>query len=157
MKYSILLILVFTLFTCNDSQPSNNTSTNQNLSKENFDWLLGDWKRSNDEEGKSTYEFWKKKSDNEYIGLGFTLQNQDTVFKENIRLVPIDGVWNLEVTGVNESPTLFVITQQTKNSFTCENEKNEFPKKIIYELDGKKLNAEISGGGPVIGFSFDKI
>ena len=157
MKFTIILFLVFTLFSCNESNSKNNTSTKNHIQEENFDWLLGDWKRSNDKEGNATYELWKKKSDKEYIGLGFTLQNQDTIFKENIRLIPIDGVWNFEVTGVNETPTLFEVTQQTKNSLICENEKNEFPKKIKYQLAGKKLQAQISGGGPNITFSFDKI
>ena len=123
----------------------------------NLDWLLGNWERMNDKEGKQTFERWKKNSNEEYIGLGFTLQERDTVFKENMRLRPINGGWNLEVIGVNEQPTYFKFTNQTKNSFVCENPNNEFPKKIEYQFSDNKLKAKVSTDEMAIDFNFEKI
>lgn len=148
MKKILVIFLLFGLISCNSTE----TSSNNNL-----DWLLGNWKRTNDKEGQQTFEHWEKVSNNEYVGLGFTLQEKDTVFKENMRLIPIDDVWNLEVTGVNEKPTYFAFTNQTKNSFVCENPNNEFPKKIEYQFFDKKLKAKVSGGEMEIAFDFEKI
>jgi len=46
---------------------------------------VGNWQRTNNQLGKQTFEHWIKKSNSVYSGLGFTLQGQDTVFKENLR------------------------------------------------------------------------
>lgn len=153
MKY-ITFALTLLIYSCTSSNTQNSTNPKSNI---NLDWILGHWQRTNDKEGKQTYEHWKKSSNNEYVGLGFTLQEKDTVFKENLRLIPIDGIWTLEVTGVNEKPTLFQFTNQTKNSFVCENPNNEFPKKIEYKFLDKKLKAKISADEMKIVFDFEKI
>ena len=128
----------------------------QLLFGEDFDWLLGDWLRSNDTAGKTTFEKWYKKSDQEYQGIGYTLEKQDTVFKENLRLVPLNNQWHLEVTGVNESPTYFVVTNRTATSFISENPDNEFPKIIKYDLVGDSLKAEVSAGEMMVSFVFGR-
>ena len=88
-------------------------------------FLIGDWKRLNNKEGKTTYEFWKS----DFSGLGITLQKKDTLY--------------LKVEGVNAQPTLFKFTQQSDTSFVAENPKNEFPKKIKYWASNQKLYAKI--------------
>ena len=155
MKNILILLFFFGLISCN--QNSTNSSPKEISSNPNLDWILGDWQRTNDKEGKQNFENWEKISDQEYIGLGLTLQGKDTVFKENMRLIPIEGIWNLEVTGVNEKPTLFYFTNQSKNSFVCENPNNEFPKKIEYYLEDKKLKAKISADEMEVSFDFEKI
>lgn len=123
---------------------------------ENFDWLIGQWVRINDAEGKTTYEFWEKKSATEYTGMGFTLQQADTIWKENIQLLEKNGKWSLEVLGVTDSePTIFLMSSFKNNSFVVENKKNEFPKKIEYRLANNNIHAVISGGGPEILFEFE--
>ncbi len=42
-----------------------------NTGQDNFDWLLGDWQRSNEKAGMETYESWKKISSTEYLGHWF--------------------------------------------------------------------------------------
>jgi len=126
----------------------------EHTEKHTLDWLVGDWKRTNDDADKSTFEQWKKESLIEYKGTGYTLQKGDTVFKEHLRIIKSNDNWIYEVTGVNESPTLFHFTEQTANSFTCENEENEFPKKIVYAKEGNLLEAKVSGGEIEIEFLF---
>lgn len=178
MRYSIILFLVFTFIACtqndnansSNTEAENNTSTKTNttqkkadvvesvsgLSEKNLFWILGNWKRVNEKEGKETYEFWQRKAPNEFVGLGFTLEGRDTIFKENMRLMPINGVWSLEVSGVNETPTIFPITRHIDKNFICENPKNDYPKLIHYKINGTQLEAVISGGGPNVSFLFDK-
>jgi len=155
MKKILGIFLLIGLISCNqnDTKPKSKVTS----SSPNLDWILGNWKRTNDKESKQTFEQWEKISNKEYIGLGFTLQEKDTVFKENLRLIPMNGIWNLEVTGVNEKPTLFQFTNQTKNSFVCENPNNEFPKKIEYQFLDKKLKAKVSADEMKIEFDFEKI
>lgn len=123
---------------------------------EEFSWLMGAWERTNEKEGQKTYEYWKKKKDGVFIGMGCTLKKGDTIWKENIILRKKEN-WLFEVTGQGEeAPTTFVLTELNGESFTCENEENEFPKVIQYEKSANGLKAVISGGGPNITFEFIK-
>jgi alpha-L-fucosidase len=126
-------------------------------SRSGFDWLVGSWKRTNDQEGSSTYEHWVKNSNTEYAGLGCTLQEGDTVFKEQLKLYETGGSWNLEVRGVNESPTVFLLINQAKGSFRAENKENDFPKQIEYSMADRLLSARISGGDSEITFLFERM
>lgn len=125
---------------------------------EDFDWLLGNWQRINEQEGRQTFENWQKINDAEYEGLGFTLQNDDTIWQENIKLIKSDSGWNFEAIGKGETnPTIFRLTRKEKESFVSENELNEFPKKIHYYKSKDNLNATISGGGEEVLFEFKKV
>ena len=155
MEKSIFILFLIGLIACNHNDTKSNATDSQVVA--NLDWMLGNWQRTNDKEGQQTFEHWQKVSETEYKGLGFTVHEKDMVFKENMRLIPINGVWNLEVTGVNENPTLFYFTNQTKNSFVCENPNNEFPKKIEYQFSDKKLKAKVSAEEMEIDFEFKKI
>ena len=72
-------------------------------------------------------------------------------------VVTIKDTLYLEVSGINEQPTLFKFTEQTDSSFVCENPQNEFPKKIKYFLDNKQLKAIISAEDFRIDFIFEKV
>lgn len=113
---------------------------------QNFDWLLGQWSRTNEEEGKETFEYWTKKGDLEYEGLTFTMQNNDTTWQENFKLIEINGDWQLEIKSPKEpKPTIFKMTSFGSNQFTCENAELEFPNKIIYWKGKETLAATVSG------------
>ncbi len=152
-KILLLLILIFVL-SCN----SNQKSESKKYTSESFDWLLGDWQRLYEEEGLITFEYWKKLSNTEYEGLGIRLQQTDTLFQENIKLVKSDKVWNLVVMTKEDSiPTIFKVTKIDSTSFTCENHLNEFPKTIQYYGKADKLKAVIAGDSLEIPFVFKRI
>lgn len=140
MKRILILLACVLLFSCGEQTP------------EKPDFILGNWTRLNDAEGKTTYEIWNS----DFTGIGFTMQNKDTVFKEILSIVELDGKLVYKVEGVNEEHTLFTFTQQSKNSFVCENPDNEFPKVIEYVLEDDQLNAVISAGKDSIEFIFEK-
>ena len=154
-----LLIVFLTLMSISSCQSNRRDHPHErdSVSLENFDWLIGSWIRNNDKEENITYEYWSKSSSTEYIGLGCTLHNSDTIFKENLRLLKTGEKWNLEVSGVNENPTRFLILSHSKSSFECENKHNEFPKYIEYALRDNILLAKISDGDTEISFSFDRM
>jgi hypothetical protein len=116
-------------------------------------FLVGDWVHVNDKEGSTNYETWHTN----LKGLGYTIKEKDTIFKEIVSIVAIKDTLFLKVEGVNENPTLFKFTQQTATSFVCENQKNEFLKKIKYYLENDQLKAIVSNDDFKIDFIFDEI
>lgn len=120
-----------------------------------FSYLLGGWNRTNDKQGKQTYEEWRKVNDTTYLGHGYTLQGQDTVWQEWTEISPINGTWYFQARMKDDSvSTDFVITSFTDTSFVCENPENEFPKIIRYRKEGNTLKAEIEAGDFKILFDF---
>ena len=125
---------------------------------ENFDWLIGNWKRLYEEEGKETFENWEKINKNIYKGHGFTLQNSDTLWQEYIQLTKEDTSWNLLVKSPEETEfTTFAGVTHNPTSFTFENLEIEFPNKIHYWIEGENLKASVSGAEMKIDFTFEKI
>ena len=116
-------------------------------------FLIGKWERIYEKDGKNTFEIWNSN----YTGLGFTLKNKDTAFKEILSIITINDTLTLKVVGVNDSPTLFKITHQTDTSFIAENPMHDFPTKIKYWLENKQLKAHVSNKEFGIDFVFKKI
>ena len=127
-------------------------------SEGNFSYLLGSWKRINEEAGKETFEHWEKINDERYRGLGYTMMASDTVWKEEVELRRSEGHWHFEVMGQGDSiPTPFKVTKIDATGFECYNPVNEFPKTIEYWRDGALLKASVSDGETEIPFDFKKI
>ncbi|MFT4576646.1 MAG: hypothetical protein ACI9SI_001576 [Polaribacter sp.] len=124
--------------------------TENKVQKTNF--ILGNWERLNDKEGKKTYEIWKA----DYTGLGITLKDNDTIFKEILSIVFIKDTLTLKVEGVNETSILFKFTSQTDTSFVAENPTHDFPTKIKYWLEDNQLKAHVSNKEFEISFVFKK-
>lgn len=139
MKKIILLITIIIFSSCSTV-----------IESKKPDFLLGKWIRINDKPGSKTYETWNTN----FTGLGITLQEKDTTFKEVLSIVSINDTLNLKVEGVNETPTFFKFTQQTDTSFVAENPENEFPTKIKYWLENKQLKADVSNKDFSIEFIF---
>lgn len=157
----LLLIIFLGVLCCSCKQNRTQVPLVENLeinTTNDLNWLIGDWVRTGEKEGNKTYEYWKQNSDNEYVGMGCTLQGRDTIWKEDILLKKgVDG-WAFEVIGIGDSiSTIFLLTELGKDKFICVNDSNEFPKRIEYAFDGNHINAIISGGGPTIPFQFEKM
>jgi len=79
----------------------------QSVSKEDFpslSWLEGKWTRLNMKiPGRTATEQWKKVSDHEFIGMGITLQGNDTVFVEKLKIM-VDGNEIHYVADIPENP-----------------------------------------------------
>ncbi|MFK7001916.1 DUF6265 family protein [Flavobacterium oreochromis] len=150
IKISLVLLATLTLTMCNTKQNDQKTA--------NFDWLLGNWKRTNEEKGKETFENWQKTNDTEYNGIGFTLQNNDTLSQEQMKLIQTKGKWNLLVKTPDEKDFIkFDMTELAENKFECENDTLDFPKLIKYWKNGDKMNAIVSGDSLKLSFEFERI
>lgn len=158
MKKSLLLLFSVLALSCNYQNKPSTKLVDENNDYENFDWLLGNWERTNNDEGKMTFETWKKENDSLYIGFGYTLSEADTVSQEQMAVLKDEGKWQLEVLAPGDSiVTIFKITTQKKSEFIAENKNNEFPVKIEYKKAGKELKAIVSNSEFEIPFDFKQI
>ena len=162
MKKILILLTGILIMSCNQTKKDNRkeeVKTEATTEKsENFDWLLGKWKRLNEEEGKETFENWNKINETEYFGIGFTMQNGDTIKQEKIRLTKTSGKWNLTVKVSEEFESItFKVISHNETEFTCENNEIDFPNKIKYWKNGNRINAMVSGGEMEIPFEFEKL
>lgn len=160
-KSIILLLIGVLLFSCNknDKISSENSYNKSEIisNEESFDWLLGEWKRNNEEASKETFEIWEKVSSSEYSGIGFTMQNGDTIKQEKIRLIKKNDEWHLIVKVPEESQSIiFNMVEMKSDEFTCKNDSLDFPKLIKYWKNGAKLNALVSGTDLEIQFEFER-
>ncbi|MBX2898559.1 MAG: hypothetical protein KF775_02855 [Cyclobacteriaceae bacterium] len=119
-------------------------------------WLQGTWNRTNGKAGRTAHERWVKTATG-LQGWGVTFNGADTTFVEKLRIVSKDSkLYYVADVSHNKEPTYFLITEITPTSFTCENPEHDFPKKIVYQLDGNKLKATISGNGKSIDYLFER-
>ncbi len=146
-NYLYILVTLLLLVSCKQDTSS----------KQNFDWLLGNYQRTNDKPGRTTYENWHKMNDSIYNGLGYTMVQNDTVFKEILLLHKVQSTWTLTVSGVNEEPTLFRLRDFKKNYFEAVNPQNEFPKSIYYYYEDNQLKARITADSVEMLFSFKRL
>lgn len=124
---NLFIFCILMIIACKDIKKAEKSNVD---APNHFDWLAGSWQRSNDDPGQQTYEQWKKATETLYHGLGFTMQDKDTIWQENVRLIWKDTTWVYSVLGKGDlTSTDFVLTSTTDKSFICENQKNEFPKK----------------------------
>ena len=155
MKRLTLLLIISIFFSCKKKEDTTVQKVETNKTK--FDWLVGNWVRKNDKDGKQTFERWEKKSNTEFIGISYTLLEKDTVWKENVRLSKTDTLWQFAVTGKGDTkPTVFKLSKVDERSFVFENNLNEFPKRIEYNNKGNAFSAVVSGDGMTIPFEFEK-
>lgn len=149
MKRTFVLLTSILLLSCHQNTKTETT--------ENLDWLTGNWKRVNEEAGKETFENWEKISPGRYSGIGFTMQNGDTISQEKMDIIETKGRWTLFVKMPNEKePTTFQMTELKSNKFVCVNDSIDFPKRIQYWIEGNKMKANISNDEMEIPFEFEK-
>lgn len=154
----IISILSFSSCVVNDKKNEDHTKIEKKKVSENFDWLIGKWKRMNETENKETFEIWRKNNATEYLGIGFTILNNDTISQEIIILVKVNEAWDLKVQIQNEpTPIVFKMISYMHGAFICENKENDFPTLIKYWKNGNNLNALISGDDTEISFEFERI
>ena len=151
----ILILLLVLIVSCQNKEKATQIPS---AAATDVSWLIGNWKRTNEKPDRETYENWIKINDNTFAGDSFTIKDKDTIWQEKVSLSQSNGNWNFAVTAKGESKsTVFKFTQSDNDSFTCENQQNEFPTIIRYFKDNGKLKAEIEGGEMKIAYEFERI
>lgn len=149
LKFTAVILILLSFTMC---------KTKQNEKTENFDWLLGKWQRINEEKGKTTFENWEKIDNSEYNGVGFTLQNNDTISQEQMKIIETDGKWDLLVKTPEEKEFIrFELSEIKEEKFEFKNDTLDFPKLIKYWKNGDKINALVLGDSLKLSFEFKRI
>lgn len=164
MKKLLIFPIIILLFSCNEgaktvqNKQSAIESKSNNTKFGNFDWLIGNWKRVNDSDGKETFENWKNMSSTEYSGVGYTIKNGDTISQENMSLTKSADTWSLFVKTPDEKkPVEFKIKEISDKQFVFTNDSIDFPKRIKYWMVKDTLKANISNEQMDILFEFIRI
>ena len=148
MKYFVLFLIAF----CSHAIIAQSV-TEKDFNK--LSWLEGSWKRTNTKQGRTASESWKKGKGNEWIGVGISLKEKDTVFVEKLRiLVKDNSIYYVADVPENKAPVYFKFIELTNDGFVCENPDHDFPKRISYKKEGNNLKAITSGDGKSIDFLF---
>lgn len=147
MKYILALITLLLSISCHKKEETPRF-------KSEFDFLLGDWERTNTKDGVIAKEHWQIVSNTQYKGHGYSIEKKDTTFQERMHLYKKDSIWTLEISGPNEDAVPFTITNSTNNSLRAQNPKHDFPTKIEYFYFDNTLTAQVSNEEVSIPFIF---
>lgn len=149
MKNTILIVMMGTLISC--------SSSNSKKSGPTFDYLIGNWERTNGRPGTQTMESWKKLDNQTYKAISVTLKGKDTVYMEHCTIRKEEGnYYYIADVPQNQNPTKFKIVEFTNESFKAVNPEHDFPREINYRVSGNTITASISGGEKQIDYNFKK-
>ena len=108
-------------------------------SMQNLRQLEGKWSSS---EGVLFNESWNVISDTMLAGEGFSLQEKDTVFKEELRIFLKEGqVFYAAKVGESDQFVTFRLNEAKRNSWVFENHNHDYPNIISYKIDEDELIA----------------
>ncbi|TXF90610.1 hypothetical protein FUA23_05820 [Neolewinella aurantiaca] len=150
MKRLLMITSLFIFVACGSPE---NSGTEMEVEANDFDWLIGHWKRSNDEPGRQTFERWKRSTNILYSGFAYTTEKQDTVWQESMRLYKRGSGWTLEVSGEGEKIP-FKLDKVSDSGFTSLNPEHDFPKVISYDRRADSLYALVAADEMEILFTF---
>lgn len=104
----------------------------------------GKWKMISDK--IEYYEEWKLINSNELTGIGFSIEEVDTVLSEELYMQKFSEQWAYVAIPVNQAITLFALTEYSESKFIFENKEHDYPQRIIYEfIADSNLNAATEG------------
>jgi hypothetical protein len=145
-KKITFLLLITILVSCKNAD-ADDSDKNEKDKIRTAHWLIGSW------EFKSTdgilSENWKKLNDSTYRGESYFIKGTDTLHCETITLQQKEEDLSYLTTIIgqnNDEPISFALTETTEKQLVFENQKLDYPKKIIYNhLSKDSLVTEISG------------
>lgn len=117
-------------------------------------WLAGEWLRTDLPAGTTGVERWQVEG-RELVGAGIRRKGAQVLFQEGLRLqADARGVVYVAEVAGNAAPVPFRLTSQGPGTAVFENPAHDFPKKIVYRLEGDRLEVRTSGAGREAVFRF---
>lgn len=111
------------------------------------DWLLGNWE--NKSADGHLLETWKKVNDSIYDGESYFIKGKDTLHFEKIQMKQKgdDLFYIATVKGQNnDKPVTFKHNDTIQKQLVFENQKHDYPKKIVYsQITKDSIIIQISG------------
>jgi Domain of unknown function (DUF6265) len=104
----------------------------------------GKWKMNSDK--MEYYEDWELVNETELVGIGFSIEEGDSILSEQLYLKKFAEQWAYVAIPDNQAITLFALQEFSQNKFSFENKEHDFPQRIIYEFKGDdQLEVAIEG------------
>jgi hypothetical protein len=121
-----------------------------------FDLLNGAWKHQA-EGDQEIGECWEKLETGGFKGIGWTLQNGDTVFKEKMDILKTDSGWfYMAHPAMAERPTFFKVEEMTDSGFVALNPRHDYPQSISYQMIEGELKISLKGSPNFEGEVFEE-
>lgn len=134
---SLFLIFAFGNFFSSSAQ----TKAEKKLKQ--FSWLIGFWESPSKD--AMMIEQWKLK-DGEMIGKGSAVRGSDTIPFEKLRIATSGDSILYVAQVLKNQAVVFVLKEHSKKQWVFENEKHDFPQKIIYKRTGNnKMETVVTG------------
>jgi hypothetical protein len=109
---------------------------------QNLRQLEGSWSSSN---GVLFNENWHVISDTMLVGVGFSLQGNDTAFREELKIyLKNDQVFYAAKVGKSDKFVSFKLNKAKRKSWIFENHNHDYPNIISYRIDDDQLIATTS-------------
>lgn len=100
-------------------------------------WLYGNWSGNRGSSGTTTIEErWSPAAGGSMLGVSRTISRDRLSAFEYLRILERDGGLVYIAQPGGAPPTEFVLTQVTERRMVFENPRHDYPKKIVYELQG---------------------
>ena len=122
------------------------------------EWMVGAWARD-DENGWSD-EYWTPLRGDMMMGTSRYGKGETLTFWEQMRIQKEDdGGVVFWAVSADQKPVRFVATASSENAIVFENAEHDYPQRIHYWREGKRLKAEISlmDGSKAVKFSFELV
>ena len=109
-------------------------------------WLAGCWESNMPDKKLSSTEQWMKPAGGMMIGAGRTVKNGKVLDYEFLRIVEdADGVFYIAKPTENKDETKFKLVRSSGFEVVFENPTHDFPQRVMYKLNGDKLDARVEG------------
>lgn len=106
-------------------------------------WLAGCWSSVGGEPGSG--ECWLAPAGGAMIGLSRTVRGGKVVAHELVQIRQVDGVLAYVALPSGQSEATFPLARSGPFELVFENPEHDFPQRIVYRLDGDRLDARIEG------------
>ena len=124
-----------------------------------LEWMVGNWNQETQTNGYSVTENWKMVSPNMLQGESITTDRSGKIISTEMMTIAKRGddyYFEAKLPG-NKAPVAFKIDRMSEESFTCRNNRNVFPKQIVYTNKENEMTADLSGNGRLTRILFSKI
>jgi hypothetical protein len=116
------------------------------VSIQSLTWLSGCWEMNMPEKKMLGTEQWMKPAGGMMIGAGRTVKDGKVLDYEFLRIIEeADGVFYIAKPTGNKDETKFKLVRTSAWEVVFENPAHDFPQRVMYKLNGDKLNARIEG------------
>jgi len=139
MKISHILVLAPLVLICTAGKRLPQTA----LMSDDIEWLIGSWQ--GEFNNAQISESWSKTDKDLYQGNGFVFNGKDTFVREQLRIQRIANYWTFIPVINSKPPVLFTLIKNENHTLVFENKEHDYPQRVVYSLENKKLHAWIEG------------